>query len=147
MTDYCSEDDLVKIRPGIMDLGVGDWSDQIEEAGSIIDRIIEVDWYRAIAENNDVDWRTAPFDRELMLNIDTQLKRLGCYKTLELAFLFLKKHSVDDAFENERKVFRQMYVDELKQVLASGIDYDWDEDAGIDVGENIIPQVRRLVRV
>ena len=146
-TAYCSEDDLVKIRPDIMDLGVSDWSDQIEEAGSIIDRAIDVGWYRAIAENNYIDWRTTPFDRELLLNLDTQLKRLGSYKTLELAFLFLKKYSSEDAFEEERKVFRTMYQDELNEVLTSGFDYDWDEDDEIDVGENVIPQVRRLVRV
>jgi len=146
-TAYCSEDDLVKIRPDIMDLGVSDWSDQIEEAGSIIDRAIDVGWYRAIAENNYIDWRTTSFDRELLLNLDTQLKRLGSYKTLELAFLFLKKYSSEDAFEEERKVFRTMYQDELNEVLTSGFDYDWDEDDEIDVGENVIPQVRRLVRV
>jgi len=146
-TAYCNEDDLVKIRPDIMDLGVGDWSDHIEEAGSIIDRAIDVGWYRPLAENNNIDWRSATFDRELLLNLSTQLKRLGCYKTLELIFLYLKKYAAEDAFEEERKVFRKMYIDELGSVLDSGFDYDWDENDEIAAGENIIPQVRRLVRV
>jgi len=147
MAEYCSEDDLVKIRPDIMNLGVADWTDQIVEAGIIIDRSLDTDWYRSIAENNDLDWRTSPFDRDLLLSISTQLKRLGCYKTLELAFLFLTKPMVEDVFEQGRKVFHKMYMDELNQALISGFDYDWDEDASIAAGEKTLPQVRRLVRV
>jgi len=130
-----------------MELGVADWTDQIEEAGSIIDRALDAGWYRDIAKNNDIDWRTDPFDRDLLLNLDIQLKRLGCYKTLELIFLYVKKHAVDDVYEEERKVFAKMYGDELRQVLSSGFDYDWDESGTIVAGENLIPQVRRLVRV
>lgn len=148
MSEYCTEDDLIKIRPNIMGLGVDDWSDQIEEAGNIIDRAIETFWYRRIAEENDINWRETTFDRNLLLSASTQLTRLGSYKTLERCYMFLAKDSKEpDAFERQRELFKKMYDDELSDVLDAGVDYDWDESGAIVAGENIIPQVRRLVRI
>ena len=145
MADYCSTSDLIKIRPSILELGVTDWSDQIEEANSIIDRAIEVRWYRRVAENNDVDWRATTFDRDKLASSDTQLTRLASYKTLELCFMYLMKHIKDDAFENERSLFSKMYKEELQEVLISGIDYDWDDD-DLSSDEIKIPRIRRLMR-
>lgn len=148
MAEYCTEDDLQKIRPNIMSLGVDDWSDQIEEAGFIVDRAIDTYWYRRVAEENDIDWRETPFDRELCLNASTELKRLACYKTLEICFLYLMKHMREaDAFEREREIFKKMYNEELLVVLDTGVGYDWDEDDEIASGESLIPSVRRLTRV
>lgn len=146
MTEYCEESDLISIRPSILSLGVDDWSTQIEEAGNILDRAIEVGWYRRIAEENGLDWRTVRFDRDLLKSSDTQLKRVACYKTLELCFMFLMKHMVDDAFEKERKMFSTLYKDELQEVLLAGLDYDWDDD-DLDSDEILVPRVRRLIRV
>lgn len=148
MAEYCTESDLVKVRPDIMDQGVDDWSDQIEEAGNIIDRAIETYWYRRIAEENDIDWRETVFDRDLLLTASTQLTRLASYKTLEHAYMYLEKNTKEpDAFERQREMFKKLYDDELDAVLDTGLDYDWDESGAIVAGENIIPQVRRLVRV
>jgi len=147
MAEYCSEDDLVLIRPDVMDLGIKDWSSQIEEAGLVIDRIVEVEWYRRIAEENDIDWRVTPFDRDLLLNADDQLTRLGCYKTLELIFMYLMKHNLEDVYDKERLLFRGLYAEELEDVMKFGLDYDWDESGAITSDESIVPRVRRLVRV
>lgn len=145
MAEYCSESDLITIRPKILNLGVTDWTDQIVEAGSIIDRAIDVRWYRRVAEDNDVDWRVYKFDRDLLKNVDTQLKRLACYKTFELCFMYLMKHRADDAFEKERKLFSELYKEELQEVLLSGLDYDWDDD-DLDTEETLVPRIRRLMR-
>ena len=148
MAEYCAEDDLIKIRPNIMGLGVDDWSDQISKAGVIIDRAIDTFWYRRIAEENDIDWRTSVFNRDLLLSAATQLTDLGCYKTLELCYRYLMKDTKEaDAYERQSELFKKLYEEELSDVLDSGVDYDWDESGAVDEGENIIPQVRRLVRV
>jgi len=145
MTDYCSESDLIAIRPSILELGVTDWDAQITEAGNIIDRAIEVRWYRRIAEENRIDWRTTQFDRDLLKSATSQLTRLGCYKTLELCFMYLMKHRADDAFEKERDMFSKLYKEELQEVLLAGLDYDWDDD-DLDSDEISVPRVRRLMR-
>jgi len=146
MANYCEESDLIAIRPKILELGVTDWDTQITEACNIMDRAIEVRWYRRIAEENSVDWRVTRFDRDLLKSSDTQLKRLACYKSLELAFMYLMKHRADDAFEKERKMFSELYKEELQEVLLSGLDYDWDDD-DLDDDEILVPRVRRLMRV
>lgn len=146
MTEYCSESDLISIRPDILDLGILDWSDQITEAGRIIDRAIDVNWYRRLAEDNSVDWRETPFDRDQLSNLDTQVKRAGCYKTLELIFMYLMKHRSNDAFEKERELFAKLFKEEMDEVLSAGLDYDWDDD-GLGTDETAVPRVRRQVRV
>ena len=146
MAEYCTNADLVKIRPDILDLGVTDWADQILEAGKVIDRAIEARWYRTVAKEYNIDPRETPFDRALLLTAEGQTTRLGSYKTLELVYLFLMKNRADDAFEKERLLFQKMYRDELEEVLISGLDYDWDEDDDIASSEKNQPQMRRLER-
>jgi len=145
MTEYCSEADLVLIRPEILNLGVQDWSDQIAETGKILDRAVEVNWYRRAAEENALDWRTTTFDRDQLANADSQLKRVACYKTLELAFMYLMKHRANDAFEKEREMFAKLYKEELHEVMIAGLDYDWDDD-GLGTDETAVPRVRRQIR-
>jgi len=145
MAEYCSESDLIKIRPKILELGITDWSDQIAEAGVIIDRAIEVKWYRRVAEDNDVNWRTTEFDRDLLKSYATQVKRAACYKSLELIFMYLMKHRADDAFEKERGMFSKLYKEEMQEVLIAGLDYDWDDD-DLDSDEISVPRIRRLQR-
>lgn len=146
MAEYCGASDLIKIRPKILELGVTDWTEQIVEAGSMIDRSIEVKWYRRIAEENDVNWRTTLFDRDLLKSADTQLTRVACYKTLELIFMYIMKHRANDAFEKEREMFSNLYKEEMREVLFAGLDYDWDDD-DLDSDEISVPRVRRLIRV
>ena len=149
MAIYVDDDALEKIRPDIFQLGVSDWDDQMDEAEELINRTLESRWYREQAEQGGIDWRSTPMDPNLFLTADTQLKRLASYKTLELCYLYLMKNvpSDADAFDKQRKIFRDMYKGELSEVLAVGLDYDWDEDDAITAGENIQPALRRLHRV
>ena len=99
------------------------------------------------ASNAGLDHRETPFNADLLLNADVQLTRLGCYKTLELAFLYLMKDAPDpDAFEREHKTFGTLYKTELAEVLGAGLDYDWDETGDIAYTEKAIPVMRRLKR-
>ena len=45
---YSTDDDLVKIRPNILDLGVPEWIDQHKEAFSIINRALVARWYKTV---------------------------------------------------------------------------------------------------
>lgn len=144
---YSDDDDLTKIRPKIMEYGVGKWDDQRTEAEGIINRALEVGWYREEAEHLGVDWRDYPFDNSLMLDAATQLNRLSCYKTLELAYMHLMKDSPEpDGFERQMTLFAKRYSEELKAVLADGINYDWDESGVLGALEKRRPARRRLKR-
>jgi hypothetical protein len=147
MADYCVDADLVKIRPNILSLGVADWDDQRAEATSIINRALTSRWYTMACDNAGLDHRETPFNQDLLLNAATQLTRLGCYKTLELAYLYLITDSPEpDGFERDSKNFGKMYSTELAEVLGGGLDYDWDESGDLAYTEKAIPVMRRLKR-
>jgi hypothetical protein len=144
-TPYCTDADLEKIRPNILQLGISTWDTQIEEAGLIIDRALDANWYRAHAADSGLDPRITPFDREKLSK--TELVRLGSYKTLELAYMFLMKDHVDDAFEKQRKLFQSQYREELDAVLAAGLEYDFSADSTLTYDEKQMRKIRRLERV
>jgi len=154
-TFYCEDADLVKIRPNILDLGVKDWVEQREEAFKIMNRRFIKDWYKdqIVAHYTNIPgwqadetWRDQPFDPDLT-DLD-QIKRAACYKSLELAYLYLMKDTPDnDGFARQYELFRKMYNEEISELLAIGLNYDWDEDGTIQADEKYYPTQRRLVRV
>lgn len=144
---YCVDSDLEKFRPSIMELGVGDWTQERSEAKRIIDRALDVGWYREEAEHMGVDWRDYPFASGYLLNSNDQLKTLACYKTLELAYMHLMKDSAEpDAFQVQMNIFKDLYLEELRQVLSAGLDYDWDGSGALTGWEKKRPSRRRLLR-
>lgn len=144
---YSTDADLLKIRPKILSYNVAAWTDQRTEAETKIDKVIETQWYRPEANHLGVNWREYPFDQALMLEADEQLKTLSCYKCFELIYLYLMKDSPEeDAFERQHKLFKRLYADELRSVLATGINYDWDESGVLASVEKNRPSRRRLRR-
>lgn len=144
---YSTDEDLTKIRPKIMDYGIVAWDNQRTDAETAIDRLLDRQWYRPEATHLGVNWREYPFDAALMLNAVIQLKTLSSYKTLELAYLYLMKDAPEpDAFERQHELFKKLFATELREVLATGIDYDWDENDELAAVEKIRPVQRRLKR-
>lgn len=146
---YCTEDDLERVRPNIMQLGVDGWDDQLAEADEVIDRVLDARWYRTAAREYGLDPRETPFDKTKLLSATTQLTRLATYKTLELAYIYLQKDKggpEGDPFERQAGNFRKLYTTELSEVLAAGLDYDWDASGDLAYTEKQTTVVRRLAR-
>jgi hypothetical protein len=144
---YCTNDDLAKIRPRILEMGVTDWADQIAEAERQIDRVVEARWYRKAATERGLDWRATPFDKTKLADGGAALKRLACYKTLELAYEYLMTESPEaSGFERQRDYFHEAYERELKEVLGAGLDYDWGGDDQIQGEEKSQVVIRTLTR-
>lgn len=150
---YSIDADMLKIRPNILSLGVDAWTDQHTEADALINRDLE-SWYKKEAVkrgSDDFDFSDdveIEFDADKLLNADTQLTRLACYKTLELAYLYLMQdgEAAGEGYNAQRKLFAEMYEQEWRAAQNAGIDYDWDDDGDIDYTESR-PYVRGLVRV
>jgi hypothetical protein len=143
---FHNNEDLVEYRPNIFNYGVEDFTTQMEEAEAIISRAVDAKWYRNRATDYGLDWRVTTFDINKL--VPSQLRRLAVYKSLSLIYLILMKDAANpDIFERQSETFKKMYTDELKEVLDSGLDYDWDEDSSISAGENIQPRIRRLMRM
>lgn len=145
---FHTDEDLLAIRPNILSYGITDFELQMQEAENIIIRMLDARWYRNVASDNGIDFRSTPLDAELFLNATDQLSRLSSYKSLQLIYLHLMKESPEaDAFERQSGTFKKLYAEEQKEVLDAGLDYDWSDDGTIDAGENIVPRIRRLQRV
>lgn len=146
MTTYSTDSDLVKYRPNILSLGVNSWENQREEAFSMINRLIRARWYRIVAVEMGYDPNITLFNHEYIR--DGTLTRLEVFKTLELAYMYLKKDSPEgDGFERNEKEFRKRFNEELEIVLSVGIDYDWSASGSFDDDELYLKAPRRLIRV
>lgn len=154
---YAEDDDLKIYRSNILELGVLAWDDQHDAAALIINRDIDVGWYREACagrsfnsalypSNRFLYYQAIPFDSKKLLNAAMQLKRLGCYKALEIIYGTLAKDAKDDPFREQSKDFKALYEAELKAVLKAGLDYDWDDSGTIDATESAIDVPRRLVK-
>lgn len=142
---YCTDADLVKYRSTILDLGVTDWAEQRQEAYEMINRVIRARWYRVASREMGYDYRLTAFNPSLVMN--DCLKRLECFKTLELAYMILKKDGPEaDGYERAEKSFRNRYNEELEVILSAGVDYDWDGDGVQNDDEATVRVTRRLVR-
>jgi hypothetical protein len=145
MATYCTDADLVKYRPNILDLGVESWKEQREEAYALINRIIAARWFRRACPEMGYDPTTETFNPEYVA--DGTFTRLEAFKTLELAYMILKKDSAEaDGFERNEKTFRDRYNEELEILLSIGIDYDWSGSGLVDDDEKYIRVPRRIVR-
>ena len=139
---YSTNDDLLKVQPNILNLGVADWTDQHNESELIVNRDIKTGWFEAAANAKGV---TADFDPDLIEPIE-QLTRLAVYKTLELVYLALFQDQLDDPFRQKMALFADKYKTEFNALIADGILYDWDEDGDGDESGINIENTRRLVR-
>ena len=147
MANYSDDNDLLKIRANILSLGKTEWLDKHAEAKEIIDRVVSSKWYRTVASDNNIDYLDVPFDSDYLLNEGEQLKRLSCYKTLQLIYLDLMKElSEEDGFERYSNKFENHYDKELTEVLSAGLDYDWNKSGAITSDEREQPKKRRLRR-
>lgn len=146
MTNYSDDADLLLIRSNILSFGVDSWEDKHTEAKKFIDRVIDSRWYRTVAADNNVNYLEIPFDGDYLLN-NEQLKRLSCYKVLQLIYLDLMKELPDqDGFERHSNKFEALYDKELADVLSCGLDYDWNHSGEITQSERDQPKKRRLKR-
>jgi len=145
ITVYSVDADLVEVRPNILQLGVDDWTFKHKEAFSAINRVVEVRWYKEAALEYSLDWRDNAFSPDLVE--EGYFKDLSVNKTLELAYLYLMNAGESDPFERQMRIFRDRYNEELKILLATGINYDWDGSGVVVDTERYHHVPRRLTRV
>ena len=141
---YCNDADLQKLRPDILDLGTPTWTDQIKIADAEIDRFLDTNWYRGVAQEHGLNWKEDDyaFDSNNLLNPD-QVKIASVYLSLSLAYGALAKNSTDDGFSPQRDDYRKLFNTEIEAVVIYGMDYDWP-----NIGEEVATRrgPRRLVR-
>ncbi len=145
MSTYCTDSDLEKLRPEILQLGPTAWPHQLAEATRIVDRALTIGWYRAAARQRGLDPDHLPFSRANLLHADEQLTMLAACKALHLVYLYLAKGHPDEPFHHLAATWEARYAAELADVLAAGLDYDWDGSANIAPAETARPLETRIL--
>jgi len=152
MADYSTESDLEITRGDILDVLSGTGTvfvvtDFQDRAAEIVDRDLVSYWYRDEATDREYDYTETTFDRDKLLSVGTELRNLHVFKTIELIMMHeFSRTTEESGFEREMKYFARRYADELKDVLAHGISYDWDDDASLASDEKYQTGKRRIHR-
>lgn len=132
---YATDQDLQTLRPNILQLGQDNWSAQHQEAARLIDRALDIGWYRPAAAARGLHHDLNPFDPARLLAADTQLSGLGAAKALQLIYETLSKGHPDDTYHHLARHYADRYSDELTAVLQAGLAYDWDDSGTLDTTE------------
>ena len=143
---YCTDDDLVGFRPNILEYGVPSWAAQRLKATSVVNRDIAAEWYRKASKEHGVDFTMTPFQPVLMLSRYEQLEDATCHKTFELIYDYLSKDVDGDVFRDLSDRYYKLYERELKRVILTGIDYDWDSSGALDSTEKYEMVAPRTLR-
>lgn len=137
MTVYATNDDLISIVGGeIFDNGVDDFTDELTRATSDVNRYIDVNWFQktrggstkrivSVGETFDPDKLTA-----------SQWKNSTIYLALYRYILpQLSPFRGSDSFMQQITFYKERYFEEVKEVMASGIEYDTNDDGSISQDE------------
>jgi len=145
MAYYSDDDDLIKYRPDIFQLGVDSFDTQRAEAYDQINRIIRIRWYNKAAPEMGYDPIVTAFDPDLIQA--SQIKLAEVYKTLSLAYGTMKKAGAEsDGFERFEKDYAKLFNEEMELILAGGINYDWSGSGEYEDEELYVKTSRRLIR-
>ena len=159
MDTFTTNEDLQKLRPEILKLGVSDFEDQHLEAFRIINRELIMWQYQSaisrvivngivVSSSMEETVRTLyPYDVDKFLNWEVEIKPAAIRLGLSLVYVSLSKDLPleEDGMASQAKFFREEYEREWALAVRSGFSYDWDASGTIDPGE-LQTSYRSLVR-
>ena len=131
-----------------MQFGVASWASQRLKATKVVNRDLTVEWYRKASKERGIDFKVTDFQPGLMLNRYEQLEDLTCYKAFQLIYEYLSKDVEGDIFWDLANRYKISYEHELKRVVLTGIDYDWNSSGALDSTEKydmVSPRTLRRV--
>lgn len=136
MANYANNTDVADYVPDVFDYEVVDFTSELTRATDMVNKRLKGDWYRG----NPNDYNTA------LLN-PAQWKETTVYAAL--AYFILPKLSSfrpDDTFLEMSAFYRDRFEDTYKREVASGVDYDDNEDGEFQDAERVYTRLNRLVR-
>lgn len=122
----------------ILDLGIASFSGEHAKAKAEIERRLRRDWW----PNKGLAGELKP-----ALLTESQFKDAAVYLVLwKYALPKLTTWTADDRFKNMIDHYRKQYESEFADVLADGVEYDYNDDDVISVSERKPVHTGRLVR-
>lgn len=145
MPAFSTDEDLLRIRPSVLDHGIDDLAALHEEAHDLIVELLEAQWYPARAEDEGINPDVTPFDETRLTT--TRLRRAACYKVLELLYGQLAKATPEpDGFERLSTKYEKKFDTEFQRIMSIGLDYDWNQGGAVAQDERFRSRLRRLRR-
>lgn len=141
---YSTDDDLVYLRPNILNNGQASFAWAHERAYEDINTRIEAEWYIGVAAFHSIDYTTTAMDPTKL--VATDLKQLSVYRALELIYVSLAKDvPTEDGPFQWASWARSQYEEEFARLVKIGFTYDWSGD-GITQADKFQYGQRRLIR-
>jgi phage major head subunit gpT-like protein len=135
---FSSDTDLTDLIPDILDLGISSFSGYHTDAQADIEREIRIKWWSATGYSGEMD---------ATLLTSSQWAKASAYLVLwKYALPQLTNWIPDDRFQVMMAHYKAMYNDEMENVFADGVEYDYNEDSVISDSEKSHTIINRLVR-
>jgi hypothetical protein len=146
---FATNNDLVKLYSDAMEHGVTDWTEELTLAQSDVETLIKTRWFN-LEFGSGVRMRFSPslpqFNPALLT--ETQWTRTTVYRAL--AVYILPKLSTfrpeGDSFREQLAFYQNRFEEELAMQLASGVEYDLDDDGTVTASEKFAQAQDRLYR-
>lgn len=136
MANHANNTDVADYVPDVFDYEVVDFTSELTRATEMVNKRLKGDWFRG-----------SPNDFDASLLNAAQWKETTVYAAL--AYFILPKLSSfrpDDTFLEMSMFYRDRFEDTYKREVASGVDYDDNEDGEYTDAERVYTRLNRLIR-
>mgnify|MGYP000066243944 CR=1 FL=1 len=134
---YATNDDLINLIGGeIFDHGRDDFTSELTRAESDVNRYIEVNWFQKTRGGSSKRIVTVGETFDATKLSAAQWKTSTIYLALYRYILpQLSPFRGEDSFTHKISFYKERYFEEIKEVMASGIEYDSNDDGTITENE------------
>jgi len=146
---YATNEDLTTYMPDALDHGVADWASELATAEDDVNRDIKIRWFIpefGTGKNFRGSVSLEQFDSTKLTS--TQWTRATVYRAM-YQYILPKLSTFrpeGDSFRERIDFYRASYAEEINAQLASGVEYDFNDDGTVDTGEKWSTQQNRLYR-
>ena len=135
---FSTDSDLTAIQPDILTLGISDFSAEHAKAEADIKREIRRRYWSRTGFGGEMD--------DTLLT-DAQWTRANAYLVFwKYALPQLSNWVGDDRFLQMIQFYKDLYHQEMEDVFADGVEYDYNNDGTVDEGEKDLRITGRLNR-
>jgi hypothetical protein len=146
---FATNEDLTDYMPDALDHGVADWTAELDQASSDVQRDIKIRWF-----NLQFGQGRTLYGAQIGNTWDptkltaSQWTKCTVYKAM-YEYILPKLSTFrpeGDSFRERIDFYRKMYAEELGAEIAAGVEYDLDDSGNVTEGETWAVQQNRLFR-
>ena len=145
-----TDSDLMVYQPEILQYGIDEFAGEHAKAEADILRKVRDEWWPKAPYTGLADSPNTGNEMDASKLTESQFTRCAVYRVLsEYALPQLTKWNAEgdeDKFQVMMKHYKKKYNEEFESILRDGVEYDFDGDGTVEVGEEQPFHTRRLVR-